>query len=203
MKSLFVVISETHRRPLLSTMNSESPESTQEPNPPQKTVKKSRKRPRAYSRSLRKGTKDQKTPQDASDPLPPPSDSTESQAVQHYATSKGAAGNVTKTQLSNELKRVLSENTLLQSQVAALQKNLAASESKRQDVVASLQSSQSRVRESQKALRDAETVVSRQSKQISFAQEHSELMLQDQAQQLKRKHQVSFAFLIALEFVLI
>ena len=175
-------------------MNSESPESTQQPNPPQQKVKKSRKTSRAYSRSLRKGTKDQKTPQDRSDPQPLPAVSAESQAIQHYATSKGAGGNVTKGQLSNELKRVLSQNTLLQSQVAALEKKLAASESKRQDASASLLASQAKVRESNKALTTVESVVASQAKQIAVAEEEAQLLVRDKTEQLKRKHQVSFVY---------
>ena len=101
---------------------------------------------------------------------------------------------MTKGQLSNELKRVLSQNTLLQSQVAALEKKLAASESKRQDASASLLASQAKVRESNKALSKAESVVTSQAKEISVAEEDAQMIVNEKMEELKRKHQVCILF---------
>ena len=170
---------------------------------PQQPAKKPAKRKikRAYSRTLKRGAKDQKNPHDSLAPPPPPplpaaSVSSQSQVVRRSATTQGAARNTSRAELQSELNSVLDQNALLQSQLDAVTKKLAVSESKRIVAVESLQAGQAKARESLKALRDAESVAARQAKEISIAHEHNELIVQDQAQRLKRKHQVSLALII-------
>ena len=171
--------------------------STQEqlPQPAKKPAK--RKLKRAYSRTLKRGAKDQKNPNASPDPPPsPPAVSSQSQVVRRSATTQGAARNTSRAELQSELNSVLEQNALLQSQLDAVTKKLAVSESKRIVAVESLQAGQAKARESLKALREAESVVARQAKEISIAHEHNELIVEDQAQRLKRKHQVSLSMIL-------
>lgn len=166
--------------------------STQEqpPQPVKKPAK--RKLKRAYSRTLKRGAKDQKNPNASPDPPPsPPAVSSESLVVQRTATTQGAARNASKTELQRELKSVLEQNALLQSQLDAATKKLQSSESKREATSASLHSYQSKFRDSQKRLKQAESMVDRQAKQLSISTEDTDLIVQQKMEQLKSKHKVS------------
>ena len=120
--------------------------------------------------------------------------------VQRTATTQGAARNISKTELQRELKSVLEQNALLQSQLDAAHKQLQSSESKRKISSASLQASQAKTRDFQKALRDAESIVSSQAKQLSLAQEQTDIVVEEKMEQLKRKHQVS-SIVVVLYFL--
>ena len=166
-------------------------------------VKKKSKRKRAYSRSLKKGASDKKQSNaslPAEDPpsLPAPTASSFASSVQRSATTEGAARKNSKADLQRELKSVLEQNALLRSQLDAANKQLKSSESKRKMAATSLEASQAKSREYKKALRDSESVVSSQAKQISLAREETNMVVEEKMELLKRKHQVSTVFVILL-----
>ena len=167
--------------------------------PVKKTAKKTAKRKRAYSRTLKKGASDKKqcnASLPAVDPPPLPAASSCSSAVQRSATTEGAARKNSRADLQRELMSVMEQNSLLQSQLDAANKQLQSSESKRKIAAASLQASQAKTRDFQKALRDSEHVVSCQAKQISLAREQTDMVAEEKMEQQKRKHQVSAVFFI-------
>lgn len=162
--------------------------------PLQQPVKKTAKRKRAYSRSLKKGASDKKQSNaslPAVDPPPLPAASSCSSAVQRSATTEGAARKNSRADLQRELKSVMEQNSLLQSQLESANKQLQSSESRRKKAAAALMASQAKTRDFQKALRDSESVVSCQAKQISLAREQTDMVVEEKMEQLKRKHQVS------------
>lgn len=171
-------------------MNSgDAPESYPELVTAPQTAKKRRLK-RTFSRSLKRGAPDKKH-RKTSDPHPPLVPTPQSQAIRENTITRGAARKLSKADLERELKRVLSENALLKSQLDSANKSLAISETKRAQATASHLASQSKARESQKALKNVETVVQLQAKQISIAHEESATMVQEAVERQKRKHQVS------------
>lgn len=172
-------------------MNSgDHPESYPELVTAPQTAKKRRLK-RTFSRSLKRGAPDKKH-RKTSDPHPPLVPTPQSQAIRENTITRGAARKLSKADLERELKRVLSENALLKSQLDSANKSLAISETKRAQATASHLASQSKARESQKALKNVETVVQLQAKQISIAHEESATMVQEALERQKRKHQVSY-----------
>lgn len=172
-------------------MNSgDHPESYPELVTAPQTAKKKRRLKRAFSRSLKHGAPDKKH-RKTSDPHPPLVPTPQSQAIRENTITRGAARKLSKADLERELKRVLSENALLKSQLDSANKSLAISETKRAQATASHLASQSKARESQKALKNVETVVQLQAKQISIAHKESATMVQEAVERQKRKHQVS------------
>lgn len=172
-------------------MNSgDHPESYPELVTAPQTAKKRRLK-RTFSRSLKRGAPDKKH-RKTSDPHPPLVPTPQSQAIRENTITRGAARKLSKADLERELKRVLSENALLKSQLDSANKSLAISEKKRAQATASHLASQSKARESQKALKNVETVVQLQAKQISIAHEESATMVQEALERQKRKHQVSY-----------
>ena len=163
-------------------MNSEeTPPEPPDPSAAKKVSTRNRKRPKLFSRSLKKGARDQKMSsissrdsKDSSDDSPPtaqPTTATRSAAIRKSATVResDAARKWTLSDYKKELKRALNEISQLEEKVEEGEKQLQSSESKRARLTEAHSHSLQSSRESKRTAKAAEVAALNSAKALEDA----------------------------------